>query len=73
MLFAKAAKNIRGICQSVANNLGHSKTNLQQRCQHPLTPCNKFVRGLATTYGIFAIGLEGCPITHKGATFVQYL
>ncbi len=42
-------------------------TNLPQGCQYPLTPCYKFTRGLAKTYGIFARGLP--QLNTKGQAF----
>jgi hypothetical protein len=67
VLFAKAAGTLWEICQRVANNLYNPIKNLPEGCQYPLTPCNKFARGLPTTYGTVARGL---PQLHtKGQLF----
>jgi hypothetical protein len=57
VLFAKVVNALGGIYQRVTNNLWHPAKNLLKGCQYPLTPCNKFARGLPTTYLTFARGL----------------
>jgi hypothetical protein len=62
VLFAQVANTL--LSHRVANTLALPITHLAQGCQYPLTPCNKFARGLSTISDAFARGLPWAGI-HK--------
>jgi hypothetical protein len=64
VLFGKVSSTLWGICQRVVNNLRPPTTNLPEGCQYPLTPFDKFARGLPTTYGTLQAVFPNC--TQRG-------